>query len=84
MQATKAREGALTNHDIVAVGNRFEIFANDVAICNPIVFDVIKPPGYLAPGAVANHIPARAEFKSFTIWSAEGLPTLEERLAGGH
>jgi hypothetical protein len=68
---------------VVAVGNRFEIFANDVAICDPIVLDVIKPPGRFALGAVANHIPVRAEFKSFTIWSAEGLQTLEERLAGG-
>jgi len=66
---------------VVAVGNRFEIYVNDVAICDPIVLDEITPPGRFALGAVANHIPVRAEFKSFTIWSAEGLPTLEERLA---
>ena len=68
---------------VVAVGNRIEIFANDVAICDPILLDEFAPPGRLALGAVANHIPVRAEFKSFTIWSAEGLPTPEERLARG-
>ncbi len=68
---------------VVAVGNRFEIYANDVAICDPIVLDKMTPPGRFALGAVANENPVRAEFKSFTIWSAEGLPTLEERLASG-
>lgn len=68
---------------VVAVGNRFEIFANDVAICDPFVLDEIKPPGRLALGVVASRVPARAEFKSCTIWSAEGLPTPEERLARG-
>lgn len=68
---------------VVALGNRVELFVNDVAICNPIVLDEITPPGYFALGAVANHIPVRAEFKSFTIWSADGLPTPEERLASG-
>jgi len=65
---------------VVAEGNRFEIFANDVAICNPIVLDVVKQPGRFALGAVANDNPVRAEFNSFTIWSADGLPTPEERL----
>jgi serine/threonine protein kinase len=68
---------------VVARGNRFELYANDVAICNPMVLDVITPPGHFALGAVANDNPVRAEFKSFTIWSAEGLPTPEERLAKG-
>ena len=85
--AQTIRHTALNKHDefnkllVVALGNRFEIYANDVAICDPIVLDEITPPGRFALGAVANHIPVRAEFKSFTIWSAEGLPTLEERLA---
>ncbi len=69
---------------VVAIGNRIEIFANDVAICDPIVLEEFAPPGRFALGGVATTIDAvRAEFKSFTIWSAEGLPTLEERLAKG-
>ncbi|NQV23537.1 MAG: hypothetical protein HQ518_04130 [Rhodopirellula sp.] len=69
---------------VVARGNRFEIFMNDVAICDPIVVDVIKPPGYFDIGAAATpRDPTRVEFKSFTIWSTEGLPTPEERLARG-
>jgi hypothetical protein len=66
---------------VVAIGNRFEIYANDVAICNPIVLEEIKSPGRFALGAVANENPVRAEFSSFTIWSAERLPSLEVRLA---
>jgi serine/threonine protein kinase len=68
---------------VVAVGNRFEIYANDVAICNPVVLKEMKPPGRFALGAVANENPVRAEFRSFRIWSAEDLPALEERLASG-
>lgn len=69
---------------VVALGNRIEIYANNVAICDPIVLDEITPPGRFALGAVATtRHPVRAEFKSFTIWSAEGLPTLKERLASG-
>jgi serine/threonine protein kinase len=68
---------------VVAVGNRFEIYVNDVAICNPIVLNEMTPPGRFALGAVANENPVRAEFRSFTIWSAERLPTLEERVAKG-
>ncbi len=68
---------------VLAVGNRFEIYVNDVAVCDPIVLDKLTPPGRVSLGAVANENPVRAEFKSLTIWSAESLPTLEERLAGG-
>lgn len=68
---------------VVAVGNRFEIYVNDVAICDPIVLDKLTPPGRFSLGAVANENPVRAEFKSLTIWSGESLPTLEERLARG-
>ena len=68
---------------VVAVGNRFEIYANDVAICNPVILKEMKPPGRFALGAVANENPVRAEFRSFRIWSAEDLPALEERLASG-
>lgn len=68
---------------VVAVGNRFEIYVNDVAVCDPIVLDKWTPPGRVSLGAVANENPVRAEFKSLTIWSAESLPTLEKRLASG-
>jgi hypothetical protein len=68
---------------VVAVGNRFEIYANDEAICNPVVLKEMKPRGRFARGAVADENSVRAEFRSFRIWSAEDLPTVDERLASG-
>jgi serine/threonine protein kinase len=69
---------------VVARGNRFELYENGVAICDPIVLNKSITPGRFDLGAVATTIDAvRAEFKSFTVWSTEGLPTPEERLARG-
>jgi hypothetical protein len=68
---------------VVAVGNRFEIYANDEAIRNPVVLKEMKPRGRFARGAVADENSVRAEFRSFRIWSAEDLPTVDERLASG-
>lgn len=68
---------------VVARGNRVRIFANDVAICDPIVLEKFVPPGRLAFGGVSNHIAVRVEFKNFTVWSSEGLPRPEGRLKWG-
>lgn len=52
-----------------------EVFANDVAVCNPVPVDL----GPLRCGFLVTGGRCTAEFQNFTVWSAEGLKSPEER-----
>ena len=60
---------------------RLEVYVNGVAVCDPLVLNVGIERAH--PGLELNGEKARAEFERITIWSADGLPTPEERLKSG-
>jgi formylglycine-generating enzyme required for sulfatase activity/tetratricopeptide (TPR) repeat protein len=68
---------------LVVRGQRIEVYVNDVAVCDPIISDVKLPAQFLLGAYSQKNQAVRAEFERITVWSAEGLPTPEERLKKG-
>jgi hypothetical protein len=62
-------------------GRRLEVYMNGAAICDPIVLDFDLEPTTLRLGLEGDN--CRAEFERMMVWSIEGVPTPEERLAKG-
>jgi hypothetical protein len=60
---------------------RLEVFVNAIAVCDPISLDFDLEP--VRVGFDLRGDKGHAEFERITIWSAEGLPTPEERLKKG-
>jgi hypothetical protein len=60
--------------------DRLEVYVNGIAVCDPL-----PVPVQLQPAHVGFSLAGRgtAEFRRLAIWSAEGVPTPEERLRSG-
>ncbi|HLW66271.1 MAG TPA: family 16 glycoside hydrolase, partial [Gemmataceae bacterium] len=73
--------GEWNNLLVIGRRNRFEIYVNGVMVCEPFESDFVQTPAKL--GLVVNCPQtselARAEFTRFTVWSAQGLSTFEQR-----
>jgi WD40 repeat protein len=79
------RGGDAWNNLLVVVRGRVvEVYVNGIAVCDPVPLDFDLLPAGLAlvamhdettPHAQAAHM----EFERLTVWSAEGLPSLQER-----
>ena len=71
------------NTVLFVVRERFvEIYVNSVAICDPLVPEQGLTPSFFNLNGGGDK-GARIEFSRFTVWSAEGIPTPQERLAKG-
>jgi serine/threonine protein kinase len=67
---------------VIYRGRTLEVYVNGVAVCNPVTYDTDLLPVQPSMGVYRqdNNI---GEFERITLWSAEGLPTLEERVRRG-
>ncbi|HEV3384866.1 MAG TPA: serine/threonine-protein kinase, partial [Gemmata sp.] len=62
----------------IYTADRLEVFVNGVAVCDPLPVPVRLQPVSIALGVSGGK--SSAEFRRLTVWTAEGLPTPEERL----
>jgi hypothetical protein len=77
------KPGTEFNKVMVMLRSRqLEIYVNNVAVCDPIYLETPIEPVNVAPLMVSNK-KGSVEFRHFSMWSAEGLPTPEERLRKG-
>ncbi|MCY2987065.1 MAG: bifunctional serine/threonine-protein kinase/formylglycine-generating enzyme family protein [Planctomycetota bacterium] len=67
---------------VVVRDQTMELYVNDIAVCDPIVLEQSINPGVIWLG-IGGDKGARIEFERVSIWSAEALPTPEERLKNG-
>ncbi len=67
---------------VIVRGRRVEVYINDVAVCDPIVMPAHFTPARLQLSLHSGK-DSLVEFERITVWSAEDLPTPEERLAKG-
>jgi serine/threonine protein kinase/Tfp pilus assembly protein PilF len=61
---------------------QLQVYVNGVAVCDPVRFDGQLFPVALSIGVLGPEDNV-AEFQRVTVWSAEGLPTPQERMAKG-
>jgi hypothetical protein len=64
---------------VIYTADRFEVYVNGVAVCDPLSVPVRLQPVNIALG-LSGGGKSLAEFRRLTVWSADGLPTPEERL----
>jgi serine/threonine protein kinase len=67
---------------LIVRAESIEIYVNGVAVCDPIEIEKEWKPNRLQL-TLDSRQEARAEFRSFTVRSAEDVPTLAERLSKG-
>jgi serine/threonine protein kinase/regulation of enolase protein 1 (concanavalin A-like superfamily) len=66
---------------VIARRNRYEIYVNDIMVCEPFEFDFVQTPAKLGlvVNCPQNSELTRAEFQQITVWSAQGLSTFAQR-----
>lgn len=67
---------------VIYTVDRLEVFINGVAVCDPVALPLRLQPVRLALG-ISGGVKSTTEFRGLSIWSADGLPTPEERMKTG-
>jgi hypothetical protein len=63
---------------VIYTADQLEVYVNGVAVCDPVVVPLSLQPVRIALGA-SGQAKSTTEFQKLSTWSADGLPSLEER-----